>query len=123
MKFRVDGVELDASHMRVREVCEAEKTLGLDMSESGIGGKTAVALFIAMRRADPAKPVPVIAEEVLSADMTTFEEIEDELPPTPTKTNFEPGGSSSGFDASDGESDQALESPPTSGPLLSVPSE
>jgi hypothetical protein len=84
MKFKVDGRELDASGIRVGELCEAEKALGLNMAD-GSGASIAVSLFVAMRREDRnsenPKPLAMLADEVMAADVTTFEEADDESPP------------------------------------------
>jgi hypothetical protein len=84
VKFKVDGRELDASGIRVGELCEAEKALGLNMAD-GSGAAIAVSLFVAMRREDKKnenpKPLALLADDVMAADVTTFEEADDESPP------------------------------------------
>ena len=52
MKFKVDGRELSAEGMRVRELCEAEKYLQMDMTD-GHGAAIAIQYFVALRREDP----------------------------------------------------------------------
>lgn len=79
-RFRIDGVELEApEHLRIGEVIEAEKALGLSMDQ-GLGAQMAVALFIAMRNKEPEKPATLIASEVLQADMSGLEEVEESPP-------------------------------------------
>lgn len=80
MKFKLDGRELEAEHIRVGELCEAEKALQINMAD-GSGAAIAVTLFVALRRDDPKKPAHLIADEVMRADVSTFEEAEDESPP------------------------------------------
>lgn len=111
MKFKVDGREMSAEKMRIREMCEAEQYLNMDM-ESGFGAKIAVCLFVAMRRDDEhaAKPPRLLADEVLDTDLTAldFEDTEDEAdPPAETVTPNRTGDPAS---------------LPTSGRQLSVPS-
>lgn len=100
-RFRIDGVELEApEHLRIGEVIEAEKALGFSM-DSGWGAQMAVTLFIAMRNKEPEKPATLIASEVLQADMSALEEVE-ESPPADAPKGADP------------------EAPPTSGALRSV---
>ena len=73
--FTLDG------GIRVREMCEAEKALGMSTDEGGFGAKVAVALFVIERRADPTKPAVLIADQVLDLDMGTIVEVEEENPP------------------------------------------
>lgn len=81
MKFRIEGRELEAvENMRVGEVCEAEKALNVS-ADGGFGARTAVMLFIAMRKEDPEKPIRLLADEVMRADIGTVEEVEEESPP------------------------------------------
>lgn len=107
MKFKIGGRELEADGIRVRELCEAEKALQVNMSD-GTGAAVAIQLFVALRREDKNKPAGVLADEVMSADITTFEEVEDESPPAE-----EPA-------ASDGAGTTDQGSPPISGRQLSV---
>lgn len=100
MQFKVNGEVLPrAEHIRVREMCEAEQALGIDAEMTGMAGKMALSLYVALRRKDPEKSAGLIADEVLDVDMTAIEQIEDE--PVPTSPAEEGGAN--------------LESPPTSG--------
>lgn len=114
MRFKVDGRELSAENMRVREICEAEQYLNMDM-EKGLGAKLAVCLFVAMRRDEKhaAKPPRMLADEVLDTDMTTldFEDTED------TEDEADPPAETAAKNGAGGR-----ESLPTSGRQLSVPS-
>lgn len=110
MKFKVNGVEMDATGMRVREVCEAEKFLGMDMSE-GFGAKIAVALFVAMRRHEPNKPAGLIAKEALSVDIEQLGEDEEVEAVPPADEPADEAGNG-----------QVPESLLTTGPPPSVPS-
>ena len=109
MKFKIDGQELSAEGIRVSELCEAEKALKMNMSE-GMGAAIAIQLYVAMRRKDPNKLAGVLADEVLSADVTTFEEVEEESPPAEAADA-----------ANNGKNEADLESLPTSGTRPSVP--
>lgn len=80
MKFKIEGRELEADSIRVGELCEAEKALGLNMAD-GTGAAVAIQLYVAMRRQDKQKPTHVLADEVMRADITSFEEVEEESPP------------------------------------------
>jgi hypothetical protein len=103
MPFKVNGELLpDVDHIRVREMCEAEKALGLNAGEVGMAGQMALALYVALRRQDPERSAGLIADEVLDVDMATIEEAEDESPPATSPV--------------DETGEQALESPPTIGP-------
>ena len=66
--------------MRVRELCEAEKYLQMDMTD-GSGAAIAIQYFVALRRETPDKPVSMVADEALTADVTAFEVEEDEASP------------------------------------------
>lgn len=89
-RFRIDGVELEApEHLRVGEVIEAEKALGLSMDQSW-GAQMAVALFVAMRTREPEKPATLIASEVLQVDMSGLEEVEEESPPVDAPKGADP---------------------------------
>lgn len=110
MKFKIDGRELEADSIRVGELCEAEKALGLNMAD-GSGAAVAVQLYVAMRRQDKQKPIHVLADEVMRADLTSFEEVEEESPPAEAADA-----------AANGTTDSGPESQPTSGRQLSVPS-
>jgi len=80
VKFKVNGKELELSDsIRVGEMCEAEKALGLSLEEVGAAGKTAIMLFIAMRRDAPGQPVSVLASEVMNIDLGAME-VEDDPP-------------------------------------------
>lgn len=82
-RFKLGTLELDApEHLRVGEVIEAEKALGLTMTD-GWGAQIAVSLFVAMRNKEPEKPATVIAGEVLQVDISALEEVEDPLPDAP----------------------------------------
>jgi hypothetical protein len=107
MKFKVNGQELDAGQMRIREICEAEKALGMDLGETGLGGKMAVSLFVAIRRVNPDKHPVEIADEVLAVSFEDLETIEedDESPPA---------------EGGDGVREPVPVNPPTSGPPLSA---
>src|SRR5262245_17767441 len=79
MKFKVNGVELAAPEsFRIREVCEAEKSLGLSLNQEGLAATLAIALFIALRRKDPERDAVAIADEVMGIDMAELEEIPDD---------------------------------------------
>lgn len=99
-------MELDApENLRVRELVEAEKALGFNM-DAGSGAQMAVLLFIAMRKREPDKPSALLADEVMNADISTVEEVEEGNPPVDT-----PAETTTGED---------LEKPQTSGTLRSV---
>jgi hypothetical protein len=113
MKFKVNGRELEAlESFRIGEACEAERALGIDLADTGLAGKMAVALFISMRRDDPERSVMQIADEVMGIDMAAFEEVEEESPPAETPAADEPTG----------EEIPGHEHPPTTGALRSVQS-
>ena len=81
MKFKIDGVEQEiAENIRVGEMCEAEKSLGISAEEVGLAGKLALSLFVTLKRAEPEKPSAVIAKEVFDTDMSALEEVEDDPP-------------------------------------------
>lgn len=80
MKISVDGRELDVDGIRVGELCEAEKALGVNMSD-GSGAAIAVTLFVGLRREDKQKPAGALADEVMRADVTTIAEADDAGPP------------------------------------------
>src|SRR5215471_11087423 len=88
-------------------MCEAEKALGMSTDEGGFGAKVAVALFVIERRADPAKPAVLIADQVLDLDMGTIVEVEEENPPAEPAPVPEPEPEAPEEDP---------ENPPTSGP-------
>lgn len=73
MKILVDGRKLDVDGIRVGELCEAEKALQVNMAD-GSGAAIAVTLFVGLRREDKQKPVHLIADEVMRADVTTIQE-------------------------------------------------
>lgn len=81
MRFIIDGVEIDAvENIRVGEMCEAEKELGISLADTGSAGSFALSLFVALRRQNPDKPGPVIRDEVFAADMTSIEEVKEGPP-------------------------------------------
>lgn len=81
MRFKIDGVELDAvENVRIGEMCEAEKELGISLEDAGSAGKFALMLFVALRRQDPSKPMGVTRDEVWATDMTSIEEVEEDPP-------------------------------------------
>ena len=85
MKFKIDGVELAAAeNIRIGEMCEAEKMLGITADETGLAGRLALSLYVTKRRAEPEKPMQVTADEVMAADMSSLEEVEEESPPVET---------------------------------------
>jgi hypothetical protein len=102
VKFKVDGRELDATGIRVGELCEAEKALQLNMAD-GSGAAIAVSLFVALRRENKTKPAAMVADEVMRADVSSFEEADEESPPAEAA------------DAADAETEPALENQLTSG--------
>ena len=78
MRFTIEGRgELSADNMRVHELCEAEKALGVNMTE-GTGAAIAIQLFVAMRREDKVKPAHALADDVMRADVTSFAEVEED---------------------------------------------
>lgn len=101
-RFKLNGEVLPSpDHIRVREMCEAEKALEINADETGMAGKMALAFYVALRRKDPERSPALIADEVLDVDMSAIEEVEDEaVDPTPP---VEEGG-------------QEPESPPIFGP-------
>lgn len=110
MKFKVDGQELSAEGMRVHELCEAEKALQMNMGD-GTGAAIAIQLYVSMRRLDKDKPIHLLADEVMKADITTFEEVEEGSPPAEAANA-----------AANGKTEAGPESLLTSGPRRSVPS-
>src|SRR5262245_53088934 len=81
MKFKVNGVELAAPEsFRIREVCEAEKALGLSLNQEGLAATLAIALFIALRRNEPERDAVAIADEVMGIDMADLKEIPEDPP-------------------------------------------
>lgn len=81
--WKINGEVLPApEHIRVREMCEAEKALGISADETGMAGKMALSLYVSLRRKDPERSAGLIADDVLNVDMTAIEEVEDEAVPT-----------------------------------------
>jgi hypothetical protein len=102
MKLKIGEQVFDSPEsLLVGDVIEAETHLGFSAKLSDTAG-FAVALFVAMRHADPDKHGADIAAAVRDTDMVTVEEVEegDPLPEAPK-----------GADP---------EQQPTSGPLRSV---
>lgn len=84
-QFKVNGKLLpEVDHIRVREMCEAEKALGLNAGETGTAGMLALSLYVALRREDPERSAGLIADEVLDVDMTEVVSLEEEEDPTVT---------------------------------------
>jgi len=112
VKLRIgDAVYTLEGGIRVREMCEAEKALGMSADEGGFGAKVAVALFVIERRADPERPAVLIADQVLDLDMGEIVEVEEDAPPAEPAEPAEP--------APEPEPEED-ENPPTSGPRLLV---
>src|SRR5262245_319857 len=81
VKFKVNGMELAAPEsFRIREVCEAEKALGLSLNQEGLAATLAIALVIALRRKDPELDAVAIADEVMGMDMADLKEIPEGPP-------------------------------------------
>lgn len=80
--FKIDGVFYpEPDNVRVREMAEAEKALGMNADEVGVGGRLAITLYIVLRRKDPERSPGLVADEALNADMTHMEEVEEEDSP------------------------------------------
>lgn len=98
--FKIGDVTVDLDQpMRVREVCEAEKALGMGMGDSGTA-RVAVFIFVALRKLEPDESAALLADRVMDMDLAAMEDAD--LPPLPVSANG-----------------QDPESPPTSGPPLS----
>lgn len=111
MKFKVEGQEfpfIDPEEIRIRELAEAEKALGMSMAE-GTAGAWAISLFVSMRRAGDKRPAGLLADAVLDSNLGAVDtEEEDASPPA---------------DAGDGENKSGnLASLPTTGPPRSAQS-
>jgi hypothetical protein len=103
--FRVGELVVDlAQPMRVREICEAEKALGMGMQDSGTA-RIAVYIFVTLRKQDPERSAVLIADEVMGMDMTQLDELGEDAASPPAVPEADPM------------------SPPTSGPRLSALSE
>jgi len=112
LKFKANGRVLEADNMRVREVCEAEQALGVNLGETGLSGQLAVQLFVALRREDPEKSPGLLADEVWATEMESIGEADEEVEADPPAEA--PGGED---DRENPEEDP--ENQQTSGPLLS----
>lgn len=87
-KLEYQGNMLDiAEDWRVGELIEAENALGIDMESAKGGAKMALIAYITIRRADKDTPAGVLADAVLSMEMTAFaseDEAGDAGPPAGT---------------------------------------
>ena len=110
MKIQVDGREIEVGHIRVGELCQAEKLLQVNMGD-GSGAAIAVTLFVGFRREDKTTSAALLADQVMRADVSTFEEVEEDGPPAEAPAAEENGAGKTG-----------LENPLTSGPRPLAPS-
>jgi hypothetical protein len=64
----VNGQQIDIAEpddWTTRELYEAEKALGLAYDGSSAGAAMALTMFISLHRADPEKPMVLLADEVM----------------------------------------------------------
>jgi hypothetical protein len=93
VQIKVNGELLPVpENIRVREMAEAEKALQLNAEETGMAGKLALTLYIALRRQDPERSPGLIADEVLDANMSTMEDVEEEEGPLASSPGDPPPG-------------------------------
>jgi hypothetical protein len=80
LRIKVDGKELDLDEatIRIREMCEAEKALGMSMVDATAAGSMAIMLFIALRRDDQEIGPGALADLVLDTNITAVSEVEGE---------------------------------------------
>lgn len=82
MPFKVNGKVLpELAHLRVRELVEAEKALGVSAGDSD-GAGMAVSLYVLLRREDPEISAGLLADQVLDVDFSEVETVEEEAHPT-----------------------------------------
>lgn len=77
--IRIDGKEIKPlEKLTVGQVIEAEKYLQVNLND-GAGAQLAIMLFANLRALEPHKLPDVVANEVMGADLTSVEEVEDPL--------------------------------------------
>ncbi len=78
VRLKIEGKEYHLQHMPLKQKYEAEKALGMNMTDNETSS-VMVMLFVAMRQEDPERPAVEIADEIGNSDLFSLESVESPL--------------------------------------------